>query len=577
MKTQTASNHRNDNRSPRQAGAAWHFMGFAALSMLLITTLACINRPVRRAIPDPKVSFTKEAPQNTERDVDILFVVDDSYSMDDEQQRLSDNFKALMTSLKRTRGGLPNVHIGVTSTSVSAGESCTGEGKNGALQKGQCNLDSGNYIVDVEPGGCNIAKTTDPDTGALTQCGTYSCTQSDCPAGTQLVTDDLNCPRCRNYTDTTLENLFGCMAKVGTDGCQFEQPLEAMYKALDDHPDNQGFVRDNAYLTVVLVTDEDDCSAADTALYNSSDATSGGQDLGPRASFRCFEYGIVCDQESREEGTKTNCRVAEGNDSMMHDLGRYKDLLHEIKDESMVLVAAIAGPTGDGTVQVTKDGHKYLVGASCGEGNGNYEGAKPAFRINAFVESMTDPKDMDWASTSICADSYNDALTGIGNKLVDLMDTCAPVAFKGCHAPEADADGNIDTATCMPMCSITDKFNKGASNEETLDVPHCLEVCDDGLCDGNEDPSQAYRGGHPAARDANLPVQACWYTELNQSCSSSAGVELVIARRDAPPPRSFTKIACAGFQTTEQLCNDKIDNDLDGLIDSEDPDCAPQQ
>jgi hypothetical protein len=190
---------------------------------------------------------------------------------------------------------------------------------------------------------------------------------------------------------------------------------------------------------------------------------------------------------------------------------------------------------------------------------------------------MTEDSDMEWAFTSICSDSYNAALTGVGNKLVAMMDTCAPVAYKGCHAPETDADGNIDATTCMPLCSVTDQYSKGGTDEQNLDVPHCLEVCSDGVCDGNDAPSQAYAGGHPAQRDANLPVEACWYTKVNASCSAAAGVELVIARRTDPPPRSFTKVSCAGFQTTEQLCNDKIDNDQDSLIDSNDPDCAAQQ
>lgn len=489
MNTQTTSHHA-DNRSTLQTvttrrGEHWRWMGLAGLCLLLVTTLACINRPVRRAIPDPMVSFTDTVPQNTERDVDILFVVDDSGSMGDEQTRLSENFQALMTSLKQTRGGLPNVHIGVTSTHVAAGDSCSGDGKDGALQTNDCALNSGNYIIDTEPTGCTVDKTLDAQTGAITQCGANDCSQTNCAGepGTELVTDENGCPRCRNYTDTSLEDLFKCMAKVGTEGCQFEQPLEAMYKALDDHEANTGFVRENAYLTVVLVTDEDDCSAASSELFNDSNDTAGGQDLGPRASFRCFEYGIVCDQESREEGTKTNCRVAEGDDSMLNDLGRYKDLLHELKDESMVLVAAIAGPVGDSTVTVeqtgSQDNTRYVVGASCGEGQNNYDGAKPAFRLNAFISSMTEESDMEWAFTSICADSYNAALTGVGGKLVAMMDTCAPVAYKGCHAPQTDADGNIDATTCMPLCSVTDQYSKGGSDEQNLDVPHCSEVFND--------------------------------------------------------------------------------------------------
>jgi len=581
MKTHTArrfDTHENTPQSARRRrGNHWRWMGLAGLSLLLLTTLACINRPVRRAIPDPMVSFTESVPQNTDRDVDILFVVDDSRSMQDEQERLSENFESLMTTLKRTRGGLPNVHIGVTSTDIGAPGTCVGEGRNGALQRNDCTaLASGNYIIDTEPTGCDVDKTLDDQTGALTQCGANNCTPDHCAEpGTDLVVDELGCPRCRNYTDSSLEDLFKCMAKLGTDGCGFEQPLEAMYRALDDHPDNVGFVRENAYLTVVFVTDEDDCSASDPAIFSDAN-TAGGVNLGPAGDFRCFDFGVVCDQNNRESGTHTNCRPREGDSSKMHDLGRYKDLLHELKDESMVIVAAIAGPVDSGSVDVAETSTGWTVERSCGAGEGAYDGARPGTRLNAFVTSLTGTDDMDWAYTSICSDSYDAALTGIGDKLVALMDTCPPVAFKGCHAPEVDANDNVDVASCMPQCSVTDKTNKGGTDEQTRDVPHCLEVCPDGLCDGNADPSQSYAGGQPPQRDEDLPVEACWYTHINPSCLASAGAELVIARRTDPPPRTFTKISCAGLQTTEQLCNDKVDNDQDGLIDSEDPDCAPQ-
>ena len=49
--------------------------------------------------------------------------------------------------------------------------------------------------------------------------------------------------------------------------------------------ENAGFVRDDATLAVVLLTGEDDCSAADPDLYN-IDSTRYGDDL----NLRCFRY-----------------------------------------------------------------------------------------------------------------------------------------------------------------------------------------------------------------------------------------------------------------------------------------------
>jgi hypothetical protein len=67
---------------------------------------------------------------------------------------------------------------------------------------------------------------------------------------------------------------FGCVAVLGTDGCGFEQQLEAARKALVVHGApggaNASFLRQDAMLLVIIVTDEEDCSAADPTLFDLS-------------------------------------------------------------------------------------------------------------------------------------------------------------------------------------------------------------------------------------------------------------------------------------------------------------------
>jgi hypothetical protein len=65
---------------------------------------------------------------------------------------------------------------------------------------------------------------------------------------------------------------FTCIATLGTEGCGFEQPLAAMEKALTVQvapggPD-AGFLRDDAALAIVILSDENDCSAADTTMFD---------------------------------------------------------------------------------------------------------------------------------------------------------------------------------------------------------------------------------------------------------------------------------------------------------------------
>ncbi len=93
---------------------------------------------------------------------------------------------------------------------------------------------------------------------------------------------------------------FACVANIGTNGCGFEQQLEAPLKALTPstfstrfaldtlgHGDgaNAGFVRSDSVLSVVLLTDESDCSAADLDLFNLTSSTYVA-DL----NLRCFTY-----------------------------------------------------------------------------------------------------------------------------------------------------------------------------------------------------------------------------------------------------------------------------------------------
>lgn len=96
-----------------------------------------------------------------------------------------------------------------------------------------------------------------------------------------------------------------CRLFVGVDGCGFEQPLEAMLRAVtpaaselrffdgapvamalghgDGH--NEGFLRVGARLGVVVVVDEDDCSASDPHLYDAG-ATEFDSPLG----LRCVSH-----------------------------------------------------------------------------------------------------------------------------------------------------------------------------------------------------------------------------------------------------------------------------------------------
>jgi len=565
--------------------AQFRLLGFAAAAGVLVVTLACINRPMKKADPLPNISSVLSIPQSTERDVDILFVIDNSGSMGGEQAMLQSQFTSLMTELKNLTGGLPNVHLGVISTDLGTGQFaytyCDNPptGDEGHLLTMGCQYPANaHYIVDVAPDGCEAKPNVDG------MCPNYvdgTCTQTNCsrePSTTLVVDPETGCPRCRNYGDQTLEDTFRCIASLGILGCGFEQPLESMYKALDQNNTyNQGFIRESAFLAIIIISDEDDCSASSPQLFDNSQ-TDMASPLGPATSYRCFEFGITCDVNSRTaQGERHNCVPRDDAGALLYPISRYVEFLRQLKDPQMLVVAAISGPINGGTATVgLNDLQQPELQFSCTTAE---DGAVPAFRTHALISAFNTEEDMTWAYTSICSPTFADALEGIGSRIKDILEfQCLPTPLKGCSDVGAEftvgpRDQCQKNDVCLPSCWVTDIFQRGTTEETQADVVPCLEVCNDGPCPGNTDRNQAYQLGHPQERDPNLPVSACWHINYEENCPGSNYSEIIISRKSDPPPRSFTEVACEQIPQHEQLCNDGVDNDEDCLTDQEDPDC----
>ena len=153
-------------------------------------------------------------------EVDVLFVIDDSPSMGDNQRKLVENYDVFvdgMTSLVESRA---SVHLGVVTTDAYTHNIA------GCQELGD---------LVVKTGGHGSSES---------MCGPYA-------AGGHFISD-------ADDVDTA----FKCAAQVGTTGATFEQSMGAAIRAIgggDHGPSecNAGFVRDGAMLVVVFVTDED--------------------------------------------------------------------------------------------------------------------------------------------------------------------------------------------------------------------------------------------------------------------------------------------------------------------------------
>ena len=165
--------------------------------------------------------------------------------------------------------------------------------------------------------------------------------------------------------------MFSCIAALGETGCGFEHQFAAILRALgaDGKPppaENQGFLRPDAYLAIVMLTNEDDCSERPgVQLFDTGLNTNLASQFGPPANFRCNEFGHLCDSGS---GTYAHPgRVAPNNDpnaSVMYPSCRSNeeenyllsvaDTAERIKalksDPSQVAVVSIQGPAAPYTV-----------------------------------------------------------------------------------------------------------------------------------------------------------------------------------------------------------------------------------
>jgi hypothetical protein len=297
----------------------------------------CLDEPCADA---PDAEPATRAPGG----VDVLFVIDNSGSMLEEQAALTAAFDGFVAALEAAHGGRPDLHIGVISSDLGAG----GERINGCLE---------------------------PDHGVLQHAPRVAgCTP---PTDRYLVdADDGAGGRTANY-EGSLGEAFRCIAELGTRGCGFEQHLEALRTALDPGTTaNAGFLRDDAALAIVIVADEDDCSASNRALYDPN------APLGPLASFRCFEHGVVCTpDEPRTEGEKTGCEPRTDSPYLV-DVAAIADEVRAVKPAGWVAVAAIVGAPAP--VAVAPDpmtGYLELV-PSCTGAAGT---AVPALRLDAFA------------------------------------------------------------------------------------------------------------------------------------------------------------------------------------------------
>ena len=274
-------------------------------------------------------------------DVDLLFMVDNSGSMREEQAALRAQFPALVRALTtgdRDGNGsedfapVNSLHLGVVSSDmgligISGIDNCTGLGDDGVMQN--------KPSAEVE--------------GCATEYPRFLSYQT-ASGDPEAIANDL-----------------ACIATLGTGGCGFEQQLESTLKALwpaDDArvvflPDpqgfgaigqgdnggmNEGFLRNDparglSLIAVVLVTDEEDCSSKDT------------RHLTPPAFL---DPNVPADAELLKQGLNLRCNF---NPENLYAKERYINGLKALRpgNEQLVVFGAIVGVPPDAVNAIPAD------------------------------------------------------------------------------------------------------------------------------------------------------------------------------------------------------------------------------
>ncbi len=316
---------------------------------------------------------------------DILFVIDDSGSMREEQEKVAAQLEGFVAAL--ASGPVENdFRVGVVTTAVTQ-----------------------NFVRSCDPTSDDTELSGYPDASGRLQPAT-------------LPGDDRDGPTILSYRDDDLVDRFAALVRRGTEGSGQEMGLEAMRLAITGPlGEEQDFLRPGARLLVVIVTDEDDCSDP-TGTAVALTATSCG--LGScETDADCTADGAYC---LDHRGTRTcqvnQCETTAGR-AALEPVDRYVELLQNLDDG-----------TGRGLMRETFLAVIGPADVDSGEPARCSAGSDEAYGVGVRYRQAVDAMGDNGTIASICADDYGDALL----RIAELVEAPQVIALD--HEPE---DGRL--------------------------------------------------------------------------------------------------------------------------------------
>lgn len=534
----------------------------------------CLDRELKPVTPCLVSAVSREVKANNIDKVDLLFVVDNSRSMAGEQASLRKEFPRVirvLTTGERVAGdpnpfpAITNLHVGVVSTDMGVP----------GVSFDRCSADGGDdgRLLNVAHGeGCSA---------------TY-------PQFLSYVSDPL---QGATASAESFANEVGCIATLGTEGCGFEQQLEAPLKALlprvqsDAHGNvladqirfrattelgtwgkgdlpaaqggNLGFLRNDpdeglSLIAVVVVTDEEDCSVKDTEHLKPK-----GQ-LSPDSPYYHEDINLRCSKHKQ----------------FLYDVEqRYYHGLRRLRpgNEHLVVFAAIAGVPPDLVTPAVLEQVDFrepaqsdafydriladarmqeVVDPASNPGSGNGEltpsclrpalgEAEPtvAFPPRRIVQ-LAKAFGQNGIVQSICQDDFGPAMTAIINVIVDrILKSCLPRPLV------RERDGMVQ---CDVVWELPPSAALGSNTPTACDQRSFLAEVDGGRSPVND------RGGknckvtqqpvlQPSA--AAVPAGDGWYyddfsDERRRLCTPSEPQRVAFSQAARPPNGVIVKLEC---------------------------------
>lgn len=491
------------------------------------------------------------------RELDILFMIDNSPSMSPKQRTLATYIAKFIQTIDAADA---NYHIGITTSDIGTqtmrdrpwGGSLSGacesyKGDDGLLQNIPCTART-NGSADAR----SACMTLCPKDKNVPIDGRRYIFKSD---GRTNVPQDMQLdPMSGKMVDRGPINAFRCMALVGDGGCGIEGQLEGAKRALDGHLDeNAGFLRNDSMLAVIYVTDEDDCSVQLSRRSehnpNTMDCPAGDQNANfscYNPDYRCIATDVQCDQPMNTPGPKTNCR--ERTNTRLESVDKYVKFFSGLRrNPAKLFIGGIWAPSVSdmpgGKLIVSSSGGGITTpflnralgtDAACTYAKDPNVFGQAQLRLSLFARQFKDqagnPSSLE---TSICdIDDYEVALEkmaqGIATKLVPSCLGGLPLLHNG-----------------NPACVVGYVDESVPHEAPDVRFPVCGQYCCDAWA----------KSALPTAKDPNIinacmdePNEACYCAVRSQQpgvCSGAAVAGVWRKNNVPPPPGKVVNFKCA--------------------------------